>query len=103
MRISETEHSIDFFKITDPHGVQQPGEIDRENWDLIHLKSPNCRRRTMSILSGASAGSDSSDIRGDDVGSVRIGDGSGEWSDSTWWTSTDTTGRYNPIIIKWKL
>jgi hypothetical protein len=36
----------------------------------------------MSSSSGSSARSDSSDIRGDDVGSVPLGDGSGEWSDA---------------------
>lgn len=36
----------------------------------------------MSSSSGASACSDSSDIRGDDVGSLPLGDGSGEWSDA---------------------
>ncbi|MCQ4335042.1 hypothetical protein KM295_16455 [Natronomonas sp. F2-12] len=36
----------------------------------------------MSSSSGASARSDYSDIRGDDVGSLPLGDGSGEWSDA---------------------
>jgi hypothetical protein len=36
----------------------------------------------MSSSSGASAESDSSDIRGDDVGSLPLGDGSGDWSDA---------------------
>jgi len=36
----------------------------------------------MSSSSGASAESDSSDFRGDDVGSLPLGDGSGEWSDA---------------------
>jgi hypothetical protein len=35
----------------------------------------------MSSSSGASAESDSSDFRGDDVGSLPLGDGSGSWSD----------------------
>jgi len=36
----------------------------------------------MSSSSGASAESDSSDFRGDDVGSLPLGDGSGKWSDA---------------------